>query len=142
MSYHQTLLALHLLAMALGIGITFSNLVNFRLVKTQSGDVAKGLNLQRAAMHRYTDIAFVTILLSGGLLLANLGGASGLGIRFHIKMAAVAVFVVGYVLARFTVMQIQRSGDTNLIKRVKMSAHIAIIGAVLAAIFAVMTFAA
>lgn len=140
MSYNQILLILHLLAMALGIGITFSNLVNFRLVKSQSGDVAKGLNMQRVATHRYTDIAFVTILATGILMLANLGGNLGVSPWFHIKMAAVLVYVVGYVVARYTVMHIENGGDMALTKRIKMFAHIAITGAVLAVIFAVLAF--
>jgi uncharacterized membrane protein len=138
MIYHNVLLIVHLLAMALGIGITFSNLINFRLLKSNTGDVAKGLNLQRGALHRYTDIAFVAIIVSGGLLLANLGSVANMW--FHIKMAAVLVYIAGYVFARFTVMKIQTTGNTALVPRVKMAAHIAISGAVLAVICAVMTF--
>jgi hypothetical protein len=138
MTYHNILLIVHLLAMALGIGITFSNLVNFRLLKGQSGDVAKGLNLQRAAMHRYTDIAFVAILASGGLLLYELGHVASA--IFHVKLACVLIYMGGYLVARYTVMQIQKTGNTTLVPRVKLAAHIAMTGAVFALIFAVLTF--
>jgi uncharacterized membrane protein len=138
MTYHNILLTTHLLAMALGIGITFSNLVNFRLLKSHTGDVAKGLNLQRAAMHRYTDIAFVAILASGGLLLANLGSVAS--VWFHIKMAAVLVYIIGYVFARYTMTQIQKTGNVSLMPRVKMAAHVAISGAVVAVVCGVIAF--
>jgi hypothetical protein len=138
MTYQNSLLVIHLLAMALGIGITFSNLVNFRLLKSQPGDVAKGLHLQRAAMHRYTDIAFVAILASGGLLLANFGSVAS--VWFHIKMAAVLVYILGYVAARYTVMQIKSTGNGALVARVKLFAHIALTGAVAAVVCAVMAF--
>ena len=140
MTFNQILLIFHLLAMALGVGITFANIVNFRLVKSQTGDVVKGLNMQRMATYRYTDIAFVTILATGGLMLANLGGNVGVRPWFHVKMAAVLIYVLGYVAARYSMIQLQNGGDPALVKRVKLFAHVAITGAVLAVVFAVLAF--
>lgn len=140
MSYHQLLLSLHLLALTLGIGIAFSNAINLRLVKSQSGDVAKGLGLQRAAMHKYTDAAFVTILLTGGLLLHAIGGPKGLGMWFNIKMLCVVVYAVSYVTARLTVEQIKKTGNVSLIGRVALFVHLALSGAVAALVCAVLAF--
>ncbi len=142
MSYHQILFLLHMLAMALGFGIAFSNVVNLRLAKAQTGDVAKGLALQRAALHKYTDIAFVVLLASGGLLLQALGGSANLGIWFHVKMACVVVYVVSYVAARVTVQQIKKTGNVSLLRRVTLCVHLALTGALLAIVFAVLTFEA
>ena len=127
MSYHQLLLALHLLAISIGIGIGFSNIVNLATAKTQSGDIANGLGLGRLANRKYHDAAVIIILITGGLLLANLGGMAGLNTWFHIKLTLVAIFVICHFAARFT-------GN-------KIYSHIAITGAVLALISAVLAFA-
>jgi uncharacterized membrane protein len=141
-SYHQLILALHLLAIAIGIGIGFSNIVNLGTAKSQSGDIAKGLAMGRLANRKYHDAAVIIILVSGGLLLANLGSIAGISKWFHFKLAMVLVFVVCHFAARATVKQVIATGKTALMGRAKMFSHIAITGAVLALISAVLAFAA
>ena len=141
MSYHQLILALHLLAIAIGIGVGFSNLVSLRLTKTQTGDIAKGLGMGRLANRKYHDAAVIIILVTGGLLLANLGSMAGLSKWFHIKLTFVAIFVICHFAARYTVSQMLATGNAALMGRAKMLSHIAITGAVLALISAVLAFA-
>jgi uncharacterized membrane protein len=141
-SYHQLILALHLLAIAIGIGIGFSNIVNLTTSKSQSGDIAKGLAMGRLANRKYHDAAVIIILVSGGLLLANLGSMVGISKWFHLKLAMVLVFVVCHFAARATVKQVIATGNAALMGRAKMFSHIAITGAVLALISAVLAFAA
>jgi uncharacterized membrane protein len=141
-SYHQLILALHLLAIAIGIGIGFSNIVNLATSKSQSGDIAKGLAMGRLANRKYHDAAVIIILVSGGLLLANLGSMVGISKWFHLKLAMVLVFVVCHFAARATVKQVIATGNAALMGRAKMFSHIAITGAVLALISAVLAFAA
>ena len=142
MSYHQLILSLHLLAIAVGIGIGFSNIVNLGTAKSQSGDIAKGLAMGRLANRKYHDAAVIIILITGGLLLANLGSMAGVSKWFHIKLAFVLIFVVCHFAARATVKQMLATGNTALMPRAKMLSHIAITGAVLALISAVLAFAA
>ena len=142
MSYHQLILALHLLAIAIGIGIGFSNIVNLVTAKSQTGDIAKGLGMGRLANRKYHDAAVIIILVTGGLLLANLGSMAGLSKWFHIKLAFVLIFVVCHFAARATVKQVIASGNMALMGRARMFSHIAITGAVLALISAVLAFAA
>ena len=142
MSYHQLILALHLLAIAIGIGLGFSNIVNLATAKSQMGDIAKGLGMGRLANRKYHDAAVIIILVTGGLLLANLGSMAGLSKWFHIKLAFVLIFVVCHFAARTTVKQVIASGNMALMGRAKMFSHIAITGAVLALISAVLAFAA
>ena len=141
MSYHQLILALHLLAIAIGIGIGFSNIVNLATAKTQTGDIAKGLAMGRFANRKYHDAAVIAILVTGGLLLANLGSMAGLSKWFHIKLTLVLIFVVCHFAARATVKQMIATGNTALMSRAKMFSHVAITGAVLALISAVLAFA-
>ena len=141
MSYHQFLLAAHLLAIAIGIGIGFSNIVNLATAKSQTGDIVKGLAMGRLANRKYHDAAVIIILVTGGLLLANLGSLAGLSKWFHVKLAFVLIFVACHFAARATVKQVIASGNMALINRAKMLAHIAITGAVLSLISAVLAFA-
>lgn len=142
MSYHQLILALHLLAIAIGIGIGFSNIVNLATAKTQKGDISKGLAMGRLANRKYHDAAVIIILVTGGLLLANLGSMAGISKWFHVKLAFVLIFVVCHFAARATVKQMLATGNTALMSRAKMLSHIAITGAVLALVSAVLAFAA
>ena len=140
MSYHQLILALHILSITIGIGIGFSNIVNLATAKSQTGDIAKGLAMGRLANRKYHDAAVILILVTGGLLLANLG-VGGLSKWFHIKLAFVAIFVICHFAARATVKQMLATGNTALMGRAKMLSHIAITGAVLSLISAVLAFA-
>ena len=142
MSIHQALLFFHFLAIAVGIGIGFSNLVNLKVAKTETGDIAKGLAMGRFANRKYHDAAVIIILITGGLLLANLGGMAGISKWFHIKLLFVLIFVACHFAARATVKQMLASGNIALMGRAKMFSHIAITGAVLALISAVLAFAA
>lgn len=142
MSYYQLILSLHFLAIAIGIGIGFSNIVNLGTAKTQSGDIAKGLAMGRLANRKFHDAAVIIILISGGLLLANLGSMAGLSTWFHVKLVFVLIFVVCHFAARATVKQMLATGNTALMRRAKMFSHIAITSAVLALISAVLAFAA
>ena len=142
MSYHQFLLSAHLLAIAIGIGIGFSNIVNLATAKTQTGDIAKGLGMGRLANRKYHDAAVIIILVTGGLLLANLGSMAGLSKWFHIKLTFVAIFVICHFAARyFSINGITNSNPAQL-ARAKILSHIALTFAVIAVLTAVLAFAA
>lgn len=141
MSVTQLFLIIHLLSIAFMLGIGFSNIVGFRVAKGLSGDMAKGIASHREALIPYGDIFFVTILISGAILLWGIGGGQGLSPWFHVKMAAVAIWVIGYVLMRLRIITFLKSRDLSLIPRVRMFAHIAIAAASIALICAVLAFA-
>ena len=142
MSLHQTLLFFHILTLAMAMGIGFANLVNMRLAKTQTGDIAKGLVMHRVALRNYHDVMVLALLASGILLLINLGGTTGLSKWFHIKMAAVAIFAICHFAARyFSINGITNSNPAQL-ARAKILSHIALTFAVIAVLTAVLAFAA
>jgi uncharacterized membrane protein len=142
MSLTQLFLIIHLLSIAFMLGIGLSNIVGFRVAKGLGGDMAKGIASHREALIPYNDVLFVTILASGLVLLWGIGGLSGLSPWFHAKMAAVAIWVIGYLLMRLRVMTFLKSRDLRLVPRIRMFAHITITTAVVAVICAVMAFAA
>ncbi len=142
MSLTQFLLIIHLLAISIGLGIGFSNIVGFRVAKNLGGDMAKGIAAHRESLIPYGDIFVVTILVTGGLLLWSIGGPQGLSPWFHVKMAAVAVWVVVFILMRLRIRQFLASRDMSLVPRIRLLSHILITAVVAAIICAVLTFAA
>ena len=140
MSGHQAVLALHLLAIATVFGIGFANLVNLRVSKGQAGDIVKGLRMHRMAVNIYMVVGAVIILASGGLLLSQMGASPGGW--FHVKMAAVLVWLVAIVVVQVTIRQLMKSGNMALMARIGMSAHIAVVAMAVALVCAVMAFAA
>lgn len=142
MSLTQFLLIVHLLCITSVIGIGLSNIVGFRVARGLGADQAAGLAAHREALLPYADGFFVVLLLSGLGLLWAIGGPATLPFWFHLKMAAVVVWAISYILMRLRIRRIMATRDMSLIGLVRTYAHIGITGAVLAVIFAVMTFAA
>jgi uncharacterized membrane protein len=141
MSLHQALLILHLFSLAVVMGVGIANLISFRVQRKLAGDMAKGVAKAREATLVYSDI-FVTLLVAAGLgLLWERGGMGGLSTWFHVKMLAVVIWLIAFVAMRVFIARFLRSGDSVLMPRIRLMAHLAITGAMVALICAVMAFA-
>ncbi len=141
MTITQAGLILHLLAIALAIGIVAANIVGFRVAKGLGGDKALGIAAHREALIPYSDILFGAIIVTGLVLLMAIGGAKGLPIWFHIKMAAVVVWGLCYIVMRLRIRKFLATRDQALVPMIRMLMHVVLGAAVAALIFAVMTFA-
>ncbi len=142
MTYHQLLLTLHILTISLGIGVGFANLFGMAIAKNQTAEAAAGMALLRRKIAPLMDANLLLVLITGGLLLANLGGASGLAPTFHVKMAAVAIWVISHFAARITSGQMARTGNMALASRVRNFTRLGWTAAVVALVCAVLIFAA
>lgn len=142
MSLLQFALSVHLLSIAFGLGIGFSNIVGFRVAKNLGGDKALGIAALRESLIIYSDIFFALIIISGATMLWAIGGASSLKFWFQFKMAAVLVWIVTYVLMRLRVHKFLATRDMSLLALIRTYAHVAITAVTLAVIFAVLTFSA
>lgn len=142
MSLTQLLLIIHLLSIAFVLGIGLSNIVGFRVARGLGGEKAMGIAAHRETLIPYGDTFVVLIIVTGLSLFAVKYNMHAPSPWFHIKMVAVAVWVICYVLLRLRVMKFMRSRDMSLIPRIRMFAHIAITAAVAAVICAVLAFAA
>ncbi len=142
MSVVQALLIVHLVCIAMALGISFANIVGFRVARKLGGEKAGGIAALREALIPYADIFVVLILASGLAMLWAIGGGQGLPVWFHIKMGAVAIWLLAYILMRLRIRKFLVSRDMTLLGLIRAYAHVAITAAVLALIFAVMTFAA
>ena len=142
MSLIQFALSVHLLCVGLGLGISFSNLVGFRVAKGLGGEKAMGIAAHRESLIPYGDTFFFLIILSGVTMLWAIGGPSGLKFWFQFKMVAVAVWIVVYVLMRLRIRKFLATRDMSLVALIRTYAHVVITAVTLAVIFAVLTFAA
>ncbi len=113
----QLFLTLHLFFIAMGVGMSCSNFINTRLSLGKTGDMAKGLGLQRRTVAQIGDGIIAGIWVSGVLLLWASGG-EGLNGWFHAKMAVVVLLTLSHIMARRTGGQMMRSGNAALLPRV------------------------
>ena len=140
MSLTQLLLIVHLLSVALALGIGFSNIVGFRVAKSNAGEMAKGIAAHREALIVYGDILFFAILGSGLLLLWNIGGVQGLGGWFHAKLVIVALWAIGYVAMRMRIRTFLAGRNMALVPMIRNIAHGVIAAAAVALACAVLAF--
>jgi uncharacterized membrane protein len=140
MSFNAVILALHLIAIAMGIGMTFSNLVNASLSLGNPAEFQKGLGLQRRMIGRIGDVVILSIWVTGGLALW-LRGHQGLGTAFSFKMAFVILLTIAHIRGRTLGERMRREAHLNHVKdqRNLMLAGWAL--AVAALVCAVITFA-
>lgn len=140
MTGSQIVLALHLLAISLGIGLSFSNLINIRLALSGVADTGKGLALQRMTVSRFGDGIIALIWLTGLLALWLRGGMAGLGTSFHAKLAFVLVLTLAHGAARLLASRIKLTGNMALLPRVGIAVAVVWLSAVAALLLAVVTF--
>ena len=136
----QLLLAAHLILIAMGTGMSFSNLVNVRLARGETGERSKALAAQRRLIAQIGDGVIALIWLTGiALLYATDPRALASNGWFQAKLAFVVLLTLNHFLARRTAGMMARSGDASLLPRLQMfiggvwlSALVAICLAVLA----------
>ncbi len=133
------LLVLHLFFIAMGVGIGFSNLINLRASRGQTGDIAKGFGMARLALRMYSDIVIAGFLITG-LLLFWTTGNTGSGPWFSFKMSFVVLLVISYGVVRVTGGQIMRTGNMALMSRINIFAPLAFVGSAGALVCAVLAF--
>jgi hypothetical protein len=137
---NQVLLILHLLGLAMGLAVPFSNMVLTRLVAKASPPEREVLARVPPAMSRVGDVGLALLWVSGILLVFTKWG--GFGVfpwQFHVKMTAVVILtgLVGYI---HTLMRQARMGDMAAAARIPAIGRLAFIAGITAVVFAVLTF--
>ena len=138
---NQALLVLHILGVAMGLSVSFSNIVLASIAAKATPDEKKVLSRFPPAMIRVGDIGLLLLLTTGPILLfSKYQGFAGLPWYFHAKLTAVLVLVgaVGFIHMN---MRKAYSGDMAAMKRIQTVGPIALISALTAVVFAVLTFA-
>jgi uncharacterized membrane protein len=141
MNVNAVILALHLIAIAMGIGLTFSNLVNANLSLGNPAEFQKGLGLQRRMIGRIGDVVILSIWVTGGLALW-LRGHEGLGTAFVFKIAFVILLTIAHIRGRTLGERMRREAHLNHVKDQRNLMFAGWVLAVAALICAVVTLAA
>ncbi len=115
MNMNALLLTLHLIVIAMGIGMTFSNLVNASLSLGNPAEFQKGLGLQRRMIGRIGDSVILLIWVTGGLALW-LRGHEDLGTAFAFKIAFVILLTMAHIRGRTLGERMRREGHLNQVK--------------------------
>ena len=137
------MLALHFIAFAMGVGMSFSNFVNIRLARALGGERAQGLALLRGVLGRIGDAVISFIWLTGIALLLPLAGEGGMGalpVSFHVKLLCAAGLTLCHAGARLTALKIARTGRKELIGRVEACTLGVFLNALASIILAVAAF--
>lgn len=138
----QILLMAHLILIAMGTGMAFSNFVNLRLADGAKGEAAQAFARQRMTIARFADLVIALIWITG-LALFWTRAASGLESAsgwFYAKMAFVVLLTLSHGLARATGGRMARTGDATLHGRLELAVAGVWLSALAAIIFAVLAF--
>jgi uncharacterized membrane protein len=114
------LLMTHLIAIAMGTGMSISNYVNLRIAARESGERRAGLALLRRELARIADIVIAVIWITGlGLWFLLYSG----GIPNHwflAKLGFVVLLTLCHGLTRMTAGRMARTGDQSLLPRLQL----------------------
>jgi len=135
----QLILAFHLLVIAMGVGMVFSNLVNASLSLSGPTEVQKGLGLQRRTIGRVGDIVIGLIWISGGLALWW-RGHDGLSSAFAFKLAAVILLTLAHARVRVLGERMRREGHLAHVGEQRKLMAVGWLLACAAVVLAVVTF--
>jgi hypothetical protein len=136
------LLIAHLIVIAMGTGMSFSNFVNLRLAGGMTGEGAKALSRLRMVLARVADVVIALIWVTGFALLWARGssGLEALSGWFYAKLAFVVALTLCHGLARGFAGRMQRTGDMSLMGRVELAVAGVWLSALAAIVFAVLAF--
>jgi uncharacterized membrane protein len=137
----QLLLAAHLILIAMGTGMSFSNLVNLRLAHRTTGEGFKALAAQRRMIAQIGDGVIALIWVTGiALLYATDSQALASNGWFQAKLAFVILLTLNHFMARRTAGAMARTGDSSLLPRLQMFIAGVWLSAIVAICLAVLAF--
>jgi len=124
---------------AMGTGMSFSNLVNLRLSQGEQGERFKALGLQRKTVSQIGDGVIALIWVTGLLLVWLIGGMPQSG-WFHAKLAFVVLLTAAHFMARRTGGEMARTGNLSLMPRIQLFVGAVWVSALAAILLAVLAF--
>ncbi len=138
--YTEVLLILHFLGLAMGLSVSFANMVMGGLIARAEPSERAILGRFPSAMSRVGKAGIATLWLTGILLFLHRGTSFGaMPWQFHAKLTAVVLLTV-LVIYIHTLEGRAKRGDTAAGARIPTVGKGALLLAVTAVIFAVLTF--
>lgn len=140
MDLNQLLLVLHFFGLTMGFAVSISGMVMMSLINKAAPPEKAVLARFPPVMSRVGDVGLVLLWVTGiTLVFTKWGGFGVLPWQFHVKLTAVALLtlVVGYI---HMLQGRARRGNAGAAGQIPTVAKIALLLAVTAVVFAVLTF--
>jgi hypothetical protein len=143
MDLNQFLLVLHLLGLAMGLSVSFANMVMGGLITKASPAEQPVLGRFPPAMSRVGTIGLTLLWATGvTMVFTKWGGLGNLGnmpLVFHLKLGLVVV-LTGVVMYVHSLERKMKPGDAAAARRIQSVAKIATLLAVVIVVLAVLSF--
>lgn len=139
-TFNQVLLILHFLGLAMGLSVSFSNMVMGGLMAKAAPTEQLVLARFPPMMTRVGDIGLTLLWITGlTLVFTKYSGFGVMPWQFHVKLTAVVILtaLIGYIHA---LMRQARTGNPAAAARIPTVGRITFLVAVTAVVFAVLTF--
>jgi hypothetical protein len=138
--FNRVLLILHFLGLAMGFSVSIANLVMSRLISKAAPPEKAVLGRFPPTMSRVSWIGLSLLWVTGVILVyTKWGGFATLTWQFYIKLTAVVLLTTTVVYIHRLERLVQR-GDAAATVRIEPAGKVATSPAVIAVIFAVLTF--
>lgn len=139
--FNKILLILHFIGLAMGLSVTFANIVMAGIIDKAAPAEKSILGRFPLAMSRVGYIGLTLLWITGlTMVFTRWNGFQYLpSPAFHIKFTAVVLLTVAVIFIRVLELRIRR-GDTAAIARIQVAGKVAALFALIAVIFAVWTF--
>ena len=137
---NQIALILHFLGLAMGLSVSFSNMVMAGLIAKAAPAEKPVLGRFPMAMSRIGDAGLTLLIVSGlWLLFRKWGGMTAMPREFHIKLTLVVILIgiVGYIHAQQKKL---RNGDASAMARMQRAGRAAFVTVLAIVVFAVLAF--
>lgn len=138
--FNKILLMLHFVGLAMGLSVGFANMTMMSLINKAAPTEKPILGRFPLAMTRVGNTGLVILLITGlAMVFTRYQGFGALPKTFHVKLAAVGLLTITVGYINYLKMKIMK-GDTAAVARVQAAGKIAMAMALIAVIFAVLTF--
>jgi len=137
---NRTFLILHFLGLAMGLSVTFGNIVMQRLIANAPPNERPILGRFPLALSAVGRIGLVVLWVTGlTMAYTKWNGIASLPWTFHVKLTAVILLTIVVVIATGLEGRVRR-GDQAALSRLQTIGPLASVFALVAVIFAVITF--
>jgi hypothetical protein len=137
----ETLLALHLLGLAMGLSVPLANIILGSIAANASPDERAAYAKFPPRMARVGDIGLVLLWTTGpAMLFKKYGGFAGQPWTFHVKLTAVVVLTLGVGMIHANMRKAFQEKDPAALARIQNIGKVTMLSALVALVFAVITF--
>lgn len=137
----KTLLAFHFLGLALGLSVPFANIVLGSIAANATPEEKKAYAKFPPRMARVGDVGLALLWISGlSMVFVKFGGFGSLPWTFHVKLTAVVVLTLGVGYIHSQMRKAFTDFDHAALAKIQKMGKVTLLAALVALVFAVVTF--